>query len=858
MEHLQLGDCSIDLTRRELRRGEEISALSEVEAGLLAYLAARAGRAVPRDELLREVWGYRADLNTRAVDNLVMRLRRKLESDPSAPRFLHTVRGVGYALELEAAQSEAPLGRGEDLARLEAAFSEGARLVVLRGPPGVGKTHLARAWAQARGALFCELADVRGADGVALAVAEALEVRGGADPVGAAGAALAARGEAWVVLDDFEQHVAFAAQTVGRWLEGAPRARLLVTSRERLRLREERVQELEPLAPEHAEALFLERAAAARAGFAPGEIERDTLRALVIRLDGLPLAIELAAARSDLLSPAQLLARMDQRLALLAGGPADAPPRHRSLQAALESSWALLDPPERAAMSGLALFRGGFSLEAAEAVLSAGAGAAASEDAGAPPGGPLALELLGSLRDKSLLTRRQRGDAARFALLESVRAFAARAAPPADAGAPSPAALRHARFYADRAEEHMVAMEVETGGQHMAWLVREQPNLRAAFERTLGARPALAARLALGLHWVAIERGPPEVAGLLERARAALPEGEVMLRIKLAFSLGNWWIRQERAEETLALLGEALALSRDAGIATLEARALGNLGILYGQIGRSEEAERCGEQALEIARREGLEFQESLALRALGDLALRRAALERAARCYEESLVLLEDLSSRPETLDMLRLRLAVVQHKLGELGPAERALEQLRAREEAIGSDRQLGTTLFHLSLIALQRGEPERARALAGACGASARRAGLQHVEVFEAFALALLAAPGPPARARVALRRLQRISDVPSVANLRWMGWLWAGAVEALAGDEAAARAAWAQADAMQLGDQLGADRVIRDLFEALLTPDRLPEALDALTRGDPPPTRRSPYVRLAVALARHRQE
>ncbi len=331
-----------------------------------------------------------------------------------------------------------------------------------------------------------------------------------------------------------------------------------------------------------------------------------------------------------------------------------------------------------------------------------------------------------------------------------------------------------------------------------------------------------------------------------------------MLRIKLAFSLGNWWIRQERAEETLALLGEALALSRDAGIATLEARALGNLGILYGQIGRSEEAERCGEQALEIARREGLEFQESLALRALGDLALRRAALERAARCYEESLVLLEDLSSRPETLDMLRLRLAVVQHKLGELGPAERARAQLRAREEAIGSDRQLGTTLFHLSLIALQRGEPERARALAGACGASARRAGLQHVEVFEAFALALLAAPGPPARARVALRRLQRISDVPSVANLRWMGWLWAGAVEALAGDEAAARAAWAQADAMQLGDQLGADRVIRDLFEALLTPDRLPEALDALTRGDPPPTRRSPYVRLAVALARHRQE
>ena len=272
-------------------------------------------------------------------------------------------------------------------------------------------------------ALFCDLSAAWSLDDIVTAMSHSLGAHQSAGDAGTSsverlGHALAGRGSILVVLDNFEQVVEHAAQTVRVWMEQAPEATFLVTSRDRLRLRGEAVLELAPLESEDGVALFLAAAEEHRPDLALGEVELAAVARLVTRLDGIPLAIELAAARVRVMSPSRMLDRIDKRFSLLGHGPSDSVPRQATLEAAIEWSWNLLDEGERAVLAQCAVFRGGFTLEQAEAIVQVE--------------GVDVLDALASLGEKSLL--RSGGSAeVRFATYESVRDFAEPHAPAATA-----------------------------------------------------------------------------------------------------------------------------------------------------------------------------------------------------------------------------------------------------------------------------------------------------------------------------------------------------------------------------------------------------------------------------------------
>ncbi|MGH8723123.1 MAG: ATP-binding protein, partial [Burkholderiales bacterium] len=278
------------------------------------------------------------------------------------------------------------VGRDRELDQIEdLLWRRDVRLVTLTGAGGVGKTRLAievaRRIAQEDGSVvFVPLAGIRAPELVLFSVGQALGVRGQE-----AGSYLAAvlrhigQHEVLLVLDNFE-HVAAATSVMSRLLAGCPGLTMLVTSRAPLHLGAEHVVEVPPLAlpggrnpsftalaRSEAVTLFVQRAAAAKTDFALTERNAPTIARLCARLDGLPLAIELAAARVRVLSPRAILARLDHRLDLLTGGPRDAPGRHRTMRDAIGWSYDLLDEAERALFRRLAVFAGGITLEAAEA-----------------------------------------------------------------------------------------------------------------------------------------------------------------------------------------------------------------------------------------------------------------------------------------------------------------------------------------------------------------------------------------------------------------------------------------------------------------------------------------------------------
>ena len=324
----------------------------------------------------------------------------------------HPLREVRHNLP---AERDAFVGRATLLRTLAQRLDAGVRLLTVLGPGGTGKTRFVRRYGLAwrgdwpGGVYFCDLSEVRSLDGIFFTVAVALGVPlGKGDPVVQLGHAMAARGRCLMILDNFEQITCHAANTVGVWADRAAQAAFVVTSRERLHLGGEEVLPLEPL-PLGSDAveLFAVRARAQRPDFVLGAANRAAVVEVVRLLDGLPLAIELAAARVRVLSPAQLVERMRDRFALLAGarGPAA---RQATLRAAIDWSWDLLTAWEQAALAQCSVFEGGFTLEAAEAVL----------DLSTWPDAPSAMDAVQALVDKSLLRTWSAGEPGRFDLDE--------------------------------------------------------------------------------------------------------------------------------------------------------------------------------------------------------------------------------------------------------------------------------------------------------------------------------------------------------------------------------------------------------------------------------------------------------
>ncbi|MBI5480563.1 MAG: AAA family ATPase, partial [Deltaproteobacteria bacterium] len=406
------------------------------------------------------------------------------------------------ALTNLAAERTGFVGRKGELSALRAAVEGDARLVTVCGPGGVGKTRLARELGRARleaqpgGVWFCDVAEARSPEELASATARAVELPldGEVSPDAAVTAWLAARGDVLLVLDNGEQLSADAREAVARWLAAAPDARVLCTSREPLGVEGERVFGLGPMTPADAAALFVDRGLPwdRRVAEAP---QRGAVEAVVEHLERLPLAIELAAARLDLLSAAELLARLRERLDVagvaLPGGPA----RHATLTATIAWSWELLAPAEQRLLEGLSVFRGGFSLEATAALLG---------------GEATALSLLGGLRRRSLLAVADgpRGES-RYALPEAVRGFAATKL---DASRGRAAAERaHADVLCALARAWTRAVDGPREPAALEHLAAERDNLLAVDERFAAGAAALAAEALLALHPLAVTRGPVDV-----------------------------------------------------------------------------------------------------------------------------------------------------------------------------------------------------------------------------------------------------------------------------------------------------------------------------------------------------------
>jgi len=575
------------------------------------------------------------------------------------------------------------LGRERELEEVSALLArEDLRLVTLTGPGGTGKTRLAlqAAAAQAErfpdGVWWVPLAPVRDPE---LVLQEAAQVLGSANGL----AEHIADKRLLLIFDNFEQ-VAEAASELGSLRGRCPNLRLLVTSRELLRIAGEMEYAVPPLSEPEAVELFC-----ARSQLTPDE----QIAALCRRLDCLPLAVELAAARTKVLSPAQILERLAQRLDLLRGGR-DAEARQQTLRATIEWSRGLLEREEQELFARLAVFAGGCTLDAAEQVCDAD------------------VDTLQSLVEKSLV--RHSGE--RFWMLETIREYALERLE--ESGEADELRRRHAGYFAtlaETADPHM-----RGGPEQRVWLERieaEFDNLRAAMDWALDNDPETALRLVAGLDWFFWVRGRgTEAAGWLERALASEGAREPRLRARallaaavVAQLLGNSTAETRYADESFRLYSE---LGEEAG----QASALREQGKAAVSRGDHARAAVLYEECIALAQRIGDIFDEAVARNNLGDIANREGRWEDAIELCSQSRSLRVDFGDRWGAALALS-NVAFAELHLGRLGEAERDLRQALHEGFEIGSVQVVFTCLGSLAALASDADNPSRAARLMGA---------------------------------------------------------------------------------------------------------------------------------------------
>ena len=663
-----------------------------------------------------------------------------------------------------------------------------ARLVTLTGPGGVGKTSLALEVARRRsaadGVWLVELAAVGRAEQVVSAVADVLGVR-----EDASGESLveALRGrDVLVVLDNCERLVEPVAALVSRLLRAAPGLRVLATSQEPLGLAFETVWAVPPLDLSDAVTLFAARAAAAAPGFTVTPDNAPVVEAICRRLDGLPLAVELAATRVRGLGVTALLARLDDRFRLLATGHRDAPARQRTLRAMIDWSWDLLGDAERTVLRRLSVHVDGCALDAAEAVC-AGGGVAADEVA----------DVLTRLVDRSLVVAPEHTGEPRFRLLESVADYGRERL--LEAGEFDLGRARHAAFYLALAERADSGLR-EVG--QLAWLDRldaDTANLRAAHD-ALG--PAEAVRLTWALTWYWFLRGR-----LREGRRLMTATDPVTVAWRAGFGV---------------LLGEAAepsAISATAEIADRrqQARARWFLGYVLSTVGDMASGEELTGQALEAFEELGDEWGVAAAHSDRVSQALARGSVEEARESAARCAGLFESLGERWGLLKA-SFGLGVLAELSGDYARAEAVhRDGLRVAEE-LRSWPEVSYKLSWLGRVALAVGDYGAARDL----HERARRAAAEHAfspgEVYAETGLALGARrEGRLDAAEAHWERLRSWHRQVGFEAGATLALAELGFVAELRGD--AARAAELHAEGLALARQVGDPRAVALALEGM---------------------------------------
>lgn len=821
--------------------------LTDLEGRLLRHLVAHLGQDVTREALLREVWGYHSAAQTRAIVNTVSRLRAKLEQLPELPWTIQTVRGVGYRLEPRAAAPPGPalVGRELELEALRRWLASDEAICGLSGPAGVGKTALARAALAGEGpaALVCELHAARAVDDLTHALASALALgpqRLQGTQLEPLGAQLARRGRCVVLLDGVDALLPALEGALELLCRAAPRSRWLITGRQHLPFQAWALR-VGPLETPAAVRLYQERAR-----LDPARAPRVLVERLVTALDGLPLAILIAAKRAALLPPAQLLQRLE-------GGQASGGGAGLGLSQALQSSWDLLDTWERRALSGLSVLPAASPLSAVEAVL----------DFDALRGAPWALDVLQRLQDASLLMVEDGPDGAWLRLLRSVSEFAAAHLEPG----------RRARLRARHLRWVLGALEPLTGLNHgpglmeaLERLARLHPHVLSALE--VATEPEDRARLLLALGELRLSRGGLDVhvvqlsadgvgaSALRARVRCQRAEcllalgrvGEALEDIELGLAdaaqagdealTGELHVLAAMAAKEQGRLADCEAHVERAEAGFLAADAGWGLGLCAAlraavarRRGQMDQAEALARRAIALHQRAHATWLEAHARANLGVQLHAEGRLEEAERQMLEAGRVFRAHRS-PRITEQNDSNLAAVYLAAGRLAEAEGLL---RASPDAALPGRggqACAVRQLLLGRVHLEQGQMERARELLEHVAVSAEAQGYRRAEAHARLSLAWMELLAE--RCESGLHQLRRARALFEAA----------GQPFGLAAVDASEMACGARSiDVEQLRRQLGGAR-------SPLT--WLPEALTGQAPGA-----RCHEVRMVARLARRRQ-
>ncbi len=606
-------------------------------------------------------------------------------------------------------------GRATELDRVEGLLlDDRARLVTLTGPGGTGKTRLAietghRLLDPFGGSVwFVPLADVWDPELVHDTILASLGIARPPErqPLEALSQALAGH-QSLLILDNYEQLVATGALAVHALLERIPTVSCLVTSRQRLTVAGEHEYAVPPLPTPHGAAepevlsrcesvqLFVDRAQTVRPDFALTASNAPAVAELCARLEGIPLAIELAASRAQVLTPAQMLDRLGKPLDLLVSRRRDTAERHRTLRAAVEWSYQLLDPELQTFFARLSVFAGGWSLEAAEQVCD----------------NPLALDDLALLREGSLLVAEQVGETVRYRCLETLRAYAAERL--TESGEDQTQQARHAAWYTELAESMSVHLEAGEDPATLALLEAERDNFRRALDWCAEHDASLGLRLAGALWRFWMVRGYwSEGRAAMTAALSRATEAPADLLARVLARAGHLAYRAGDYDQARAHLDACLALSRELDDADGVGNALNELGkVAWGQ-GDFAAAREFYSESLAVRRTTGNRWGEAATLGNLGSVAAAQCDFAAAESWLAESLALREEVGDR-RGMGTSRANLGVVAFNTGRLELARGHFEAALALRHETGDTWGVASSLGDLGALLLATGDLPSARA-------------------------------------------------------------------------------------------------------------------------------------------------
>jgi predicted ATPase/DNA-binding winged helix-turn-helix (wHTH) protein len=765
----RFGRFEVNAKEQLLRRDGEIVPLTPKIFETLLLLVRNNGRMLSKDEIMETVWADSFVEETNLTSN-ISRLRKILhaggehfiETFPKRGyRFFGEVEEIApdseiiltrrvraqirqvveetdeieppYAALLAAAPNNltapfAPIvGREKEIAEIENLLKK-SRLVTLTGVGGTGKTRLAREIACralanfADGVFFVALADVRKPDLVASAIAQIFGVKESKENSLLENLKnFFSEKNLLLAVDNFEQIVS-AAPVLAEILAAAPRVRILATSRILLHLPQERefrvppldlpetLSELESLSQNEAVKLFIERANKVKSSFALTAENAASVAEICRRLEGLPLAIELAAARIKILSPQSIAARLENCLKILTGGAKDAPARQQTMRGAIDWSWDLLDADEKKLFRRVSIFAGGLTIDAAESVC-------ASNEIDL-------YNCLTALVESSLLGQIElSGGESRFRLLEVVREYGLEKL--ANDGELAEMQRRHAEFFLNLATTAQPAL---SGAEQTKWLSileTEHDNLRAALAWSFehDAETTLRLARALGQFWYVrghLSEGSANFREVLSRTT------DLLVAVRGEALVGAGILEQRRGDvgKSRELFTEARAVGEKVGDADIIATALNGLGIGAAVEGDETAARAFLEEGLRVSQAAKNQRYIGLFLNNLGEHARRRGDYAEARRLYAESLIIQRELGNT-----------RIVGIALGNLGRVSYLQNDFAAARQFYAESLEISRSLGDLHSIAqLLDGfaglkaetQPERAAQLLSAANALRQKVG------------------------------------------------------------------------------------------------------------------------------------